>query len=328
LEFQINRYLKLKLEGSETVVYIADKKFRQCKFVIFTTPLIDLSLVSSIDSIDELLDLKIGNQNFHIDGLQVSPEEQFWVHCSSFQVWAENNYDTALLDSYLAFPILKRLSEVGDVNAKEMFKEEIVKKLRIRVPQVLRFLIREDYPSFLDQEELFYGILNDKEAMAIEGISRNAKKEYNLVFDFDELRKIFFNTFRDKDEVKDHKYYFTAFNGNIYEFELLINDNNPSLPKLLENFKYLNRLYLYINNLSLELPRFGVCIESLRHLKIFCFGKVKLPNLFYIFPNLRSLEIYGDISGLTHLEVDDKAIKKLDQIKHKLKNVILKKEIS
>ena len=301
--------------------------FRQCKFVIFNIPRFELSLLDSVESIDELLSLEIKNQDFHIGNLKISPEEKFWVHCSSFQVWAENNYDTTLLDSYLAFPILKKLNEAGDINAKKVFKKEIAKKLKTKVPQVLRFMLRENYTSFLEQEELLFNVLEDTEATAITEISRNTKKSYNLIFDFDDLREIFFNIYRNQDEIKNSKYYFSAFNGNVYEFELLIDKNNSYIPKSLENFKFLKRLYLYINNLGLAMPRFDVCIESVRHLKVFCFGQVRLPNIFFSFPNLRSLEIYGDISGLTHLEIDNSAMESLNQIKHKLKNVIIKKEI-
>lgn len=148
-----------------------------------------------------------------------------------------------------------------------------------------------------------------------------------MIFDFDDLREIFFNTFRNQGEINNSKYYFSAFNGNTYELELLIDENYSSFPKLLENLKYLNRLYLYINDLGLEMPEFDIFIESLKHLKIFCFGQVRLPNIFINFPNLKSLEIYGDISGLTHLEIDDKAMENLNQIKHNLRNVIIKMEL-
>ena len=43
----------------------------------------------------------------------------------NLQTWAENGYDTRILHSTLAFPLLKRLTEVGDLIAKNKLKEEI-----------------------------------------------------------------------------------------------------------------------------------------------------------------------------------------------------------
>ena len=44
------------------------------------------------------------------------------------QVWYENNYDTRLLHSNFSFPLLKKLSEVGDLLAKKVFKYEIAQR--------------------------------------------------------------------------------------------------------------------------------------------------------------------------------------------------------
>ena len=147
LEFQINEYITLKLEGKKTVIYIANKKFIQCKFIVFNA---SPKHLRDYDSIDELLNYKAPNLDYHGDTIKISPKERFWVHCSSFQAWCDNNYNTVFLDSYLGFPILKKLAEVGDVIAMNVFKEEIAKKLRSKVPKVLRFLLREGYGTYLD----------------------------------------------------------------------------------------------------------------------------------------------------------------------------------
>lgn len=326
MKFKINNYITLRLEGSETVIYIADERFRQCKFVIFEVPYKDLSSLDNVNSIDDLLSIKIKNQDSsHLDILNTSPEEKFWVHCSSFQTWAENNYNTSLLDSYLAFPILKKLAEVGDMNAKRVFKEEIGKKLRSGVPQVLRFMIRENYTSYLNQEELLYSALIHEEAAAIEEISKRTHKYYGIVFDFDDLREIFFHIHRNQDDLYNKKYYFSAFKGNVQELELLIDKKSPSIPQALEKLSYLRRMYIYANDLGLECPKFNLYMESLVHLKVFCFGRVILPNIFHNFPKLQSLDIYGDITGLTQLEIDDDVLENLDGLRHNFKNVILKK---
>ncbi len=323
MEFQVNEYITLKLEEEKTIIYMVDEKFIQCKFVIFN---IDSVSLENTEAIDELLNLGVSDLNDDVDNIKVSPKERFWVHCSSLQAWSEHKYNTALLDSYLAFPILKKLTEVGDVNAQRVFKEEIAKKLRSKVPQVLRFLLREGYATYLDQEELLFSTLNDKEAEAVLEISRSTNYRYYLIFDFDDLREFFVDIYRGYDDLHDSKYYYSAFNGNANEIEILLDKKHPFIPESLGDLNHLRRFYLYIDNVG-EVPEFSIYLESLTHLKIFCFGKVILPNIINYFPNLKSLDIYGDISGLTHLEIDDAGIEFINKITHSLKNVIFKMRI-
>ena len=79
--------------------------------------------IESIDEAVEKLDRSLEGAS---ENLKVPPETEFWGHCSNMQVWAEYNYDTRLLHSNLAFPLLKRLYEAGDTIAQRVFQEEIV----------------------------------------------------------------------------------------------------------------------------------------------------------------------------------------------------------
>lgn len=273
-------------------------------------------------SIDEIIDDE-DKRSF----VSLTPEEEFWVHCSSLQAWADSNYDTALLDSYLAFPLLKRLAEVGDLKANQVFKEEIGKKLKSSVPNVKRFMIRENYPSYLSQEELFYSALVPEDAAVLEEIVRRTKNHYCLVFDFDELRENFFHINRGRYELDTGEYYFSAYKGHINELELLLDMHCSSIPHTLGNLTHLKRIYLYVNDLGLNVPEFELYVESVVHLKIFCFGIVILPNIFKAFPNLRKIEMYGDSTGLTQLIVDDNALEKAYNIDHRFKNVVFKQRI-
>ncbi|KKM80242.1 hypothetical protein LCGC14_1341810 [marine sediment metagenome] len=323
LEFKISNYLKLKLEKGETVIYIRNERFIQCKFVVLKRVSAPLE---NINSIDELLSLESSYPEDLAISSKISPEEKFWVHCSSFQVWSSYNYDTSLFDSSLAFPILKKLTEVGDLKAKSVFKEEIAKKLQTKVPHVLRFLLKEGYATYLNQEELLFSTLNNNEAETILKISKYTKKDYHIVFDFDELREYFVEIYRGYNELHNTEYFYSAFKGKAYELEILIDKRHPFIPKHLGDLCNLRTLYLYINNVG-KMHEFNKIMNSLRHLKIFCFGKVILPPILNYFPDLKSLDIYGDISGLTHLEIDDVGIKSINKIEHNLRNVIFKVEI-
>lgn len=265
LEFKVNDYLKLKLEGLKTFIYVDGKKFRSCQIVILNIPTTGLYPLKEFESMDEILNFYEKNVIFqHEKEVKIiSPIEEFWVHCSSIHVWAENNYNTAFLDSYLAFPLLKRLVKAGDFNAEIVFREEIAKRLSSKVPQVIRYLLLENYDDFLNQEDLIYAVLNIEEAIALEAVSKRINKRYNLVFNFDDLREKFFNIHRGMNELQDNQYYFSAYYGNLDELELILDKNCTCVPREISNFTKLRRLYLYINDLSDIIPEFDIQLESL-----------------------------------------------------------------
>ncbi|GAH27524.1 unnamed protein product, partial [marine sediment metagenome] len=63
----------------------------------------------------------------------ITPEQEFWAHCSNLQTWAEHHYDTRLLHSNISFPLLRRLTEAGDPVAKQFFKDEIAERIKLGV---------------------------------------------------------------------------------------------------------------------------------------------------------------------------------------------------
>ena len=153
-EFRINKYLKLRLEGDNTVIYVNDKKFQQCKFLLLNIPIDEITSFDEIESVDEAaekLDKSLGR--IEQEDINIPPEVEFWGHCSNLQMWVENDYDTRLLHSNLAFPLLKKLTEAGDLVAKRVFKEEIVKRLESGHVNVMTYLTAEKYLDFLNENE-------------------------------------------------------------------------------------------------------------------------------------------------------------------------------
>lgn len=151
-EFKINQFITLKLENGKTFIYVKGKRFSQCKFLLLHTPLEeihDLEL-NSIDQMEEILDNSLEEGNNEI---KISPESEFWGHCSNMQVWFENDYDTRLLHRNLAFPLLRKLTEMGDMLAKKVFKEEIIKRLSSGYPNTVYFLSTEGYLNDFEEEE-------------------------------------------------------------------------------------------------------------------------------------------------------------------------------
>ncbi|GAG56050.1 unnamed protein product, partial [marine sediment metagenome] len=73
-----------------------------------------------INSIDEAVDIMEQSNRTPFTGTHylITPEQEFWAHCSNLQTWAEHHYDTRLLHSNISFPLLRRLTEAGDPVAK------------------------------------------------------------------------------------------------------------------------------------------------------------------------------------------------------------------
>lgn len=164
-EFKINEYLSLELVGSKTFIYVNGKKFRQCKYVLLNIPVDEIDKFSSINSIDEVinnLDSSL-EQNPEI----ISSETEFWAHCSNLQAWAENSYNTDLLDSVLSFPLLKELALEGEVHASRIFREEVAKRLTRGNIYIIEYLIYNKYLDFLSKEELT-SILSKENCMLFE----------------------------------------------------------------------------------------------------------------------------------------------------------------
>ena len=53
-EFKINEYLTLKLKNGKTIIYINDKEFLHCKYLLIEIPTKNVSEFKDIISIDEI----------------------------------------------------------------------------------------------------------------------------------------------------------------------------------------------------------------------------------------------------------------------------------
>ncbi|MHA2009678.1 MAG: hypothetical protein ACXABO_14445 [Promethearchaeota archaeon] len=160
-EFKVNDYLSLKLKGEETFIYVKGEKFLQCKYLLLNIPVSEISTFDEIKSIDEAAELLDNSLEPDFDEQQrlrrvnkIPPDVEFWGHCSNLQVWAEANYNSRLLHRNLAFPLLKKLSDVGDPIAKKIFKEEIAKRIIEGEISTVLFLVKLDFLTYLTSEEI------------------------------------------------------------------------------------------------------------------------------------------------------------------------------
>jgi len=137
---------------------VRGRLFNQCKYLLLDIPTSRVREYDNIGSIDEAadqLDRSLeGNHNSYSYFRRITPETEFWGHCSNMQAWAENGYDTRLLHRNLAFPLLKTLVDAGDPQAKRVFKEQIALRIVSGYPSVVEFLSQQGYLKYLTKNEL------------------------------------------------------------------------------------------------------------------------------------------------------------------------------
>ena len=184
IEEEINQYITLKLVGGRTYIYVNSRRFIQCIRLILNIPKNDVHLYDEVDSIDEAAKLysKHVFQNRIVRGPMavpvpnqrhnITPEQEFWGHCSNIQAWVEHDYDTRILMSNISFPLLRELAKAGDPVASKVFKEEIALRLESGYPSVVQYLLNQGYIRYFTPSE-FKTIIESTEL--IKGLSSDPK---------------------------------------------------------------------------------------------------------------------------------------------------------
>lgn len=289
-EYVINEYIKLRLEKGKTQIYVGGKKFIHCKELMLNIPKSDIEDFSEINSIDEAEELYqefFRDNQIYIKGnphpkdhsfiCKITPEQEFQGHCSNLQVWAENNYDTRLLHSNIAFPLLRKLSDLGDTIAKKCFKKEIVHRFIIGNSSIRKFLVTEGYMSYLERNE-FFSIFEKDQAQALIEFENRINKRFEIILE--------------ADDIGSPAFWIDLKNLNILGLSVC-NCNLKSIPNKIQNLTHLISLYLSKNNLK-ELPEVILNLKKLRNLDI-SYNKIKIPLSELKIPkSIKSLEYSGN----------------------------------
>ena len=299
MEFVINEFLSLKLESDFTTIYVAEEPFQQCMFLLLEIPVKDITSLDNIKSIDEAArelsrSLEPSDEFSRVD--QIPPETEFWGHCSNLQVWYENDYNTRLLHSNLAFPLLKKLTEAGDLLAQKVFKDEIAKRYNSGIENVRKSLENGNYLRFLTREE-FYSLIDT-----------------NIEY---ETLKVLEGTL----DVK--RYQVDIRNGHV--IKLSIGGRKlKELPESIKQFRHLERLNIAGNSLD----AFPDWIGRFKDLKLLRFNSIKSDKLVTLpdtFGNLSSLEeLVGFNNELRRLPDSFgslRSLKRVDLHKNKLEEL-------
>jgi hypothetical protein len=273
-KFKVNDLITLKLEGKDTIIYVAGERFRQCKHLFIDIPVDEIEKSSEIGSIDEAA------ENFKVSpetSLTIPSESRFWAHCSNLQTWAENSYDTRLLHSNLAFPLLKRLSDVGDGIALSIFKEEIAKRIESGYLPTIRYLWNEGYVKYLNQEE-FSSIINP-----------NSLKLKHLLDIEDIVNKRLYWA-KDLSDLESEQTWFLMKGEKVSALEISYTPDLNKIPSPVLELKNLTFLRMIENSLS-SVPKSIGTLKLLIHLDLRANKIGKIPSTLSECAKLKKLEL-------------------------------------
>ncbi|MFX0043964.1 MAG: DNRLRE domain-containing protein [Candidatus Hodarchaeota archaeon] len=189
MEKKVNEYITLRLEFGKTFIYVNNRRFIQCIRLILNIPMDNVPLYDEIESIDEAAKIYGRHiwQNMIVRGPgaipetdqhhKITPEQEFWGHCSNIQAWVEHDYDTRILMANISFPLLRELTKAGDPKAKIIYKEEIALRLESGYPSVVQYLLAQRYLEIFNPEEL-------QTILETTDIIKNLSSEPNLLSEF------------------------------------------------------------------------------------------------------------------------------------------------
>ena len=300
-EFKINDLITLKLEDGKTNIYVLGEEFIQCKYLLMNIPVQDVELYDGIDSIDEAAEkldksLDLGNPEGYNLRKEIPPEVEFWGHCSNLQVWSEQDYDTRFIHHNLAFPLLKKLTEVGDPKAEKMFKDEIGKRFEKGPDSVRQYLAMEGFMDFLTREEMWSVMPSQSEVRILRAIERETGAEFKLCSDgMDEF------VWGDKPK----QLAFSIKDGYVKKidflnFNFLLDLKWEKIFVILGKLAALKELYLSYNNLK-------IIQDGIRRVKNLIVLKLDHNELEEL------PEAIGDLEKLRWLILNDNEIKKLPE---------------
>ncbi len=154
-EYRINDHLTLKLIRGKTVIFVDNKPFHQCKYLLLNLSEKDFRKFDHIDSIDEAFEVYSNLEKSHEKKKDlIDPETEFIGHCSNLQAWYEYDYDLRILHSSLSIPLLKKMAFLGDKKAIIKLKESIATRIASGNYNTIIFYLNEKYLELFTNEEL------------------------------------------------------------------------------------------------------------------------------------------------------------------------------
>ncbi len=288
-QYQINKHISLKLVKDKTIIYVGDEKFMICKSLILSILREQISDYSGFNSVDDLILGQESTEGMESEEFEISPKDKFWGHCSNLEAWIESDYDTSLLDSSLAFPLLKRLTELGVYDAIRVFKEEIARRLSTGSYKTQTYLIIEGYAEHLNQDELINGILKPAEANIMSSLRFKTNLNYKLIGDFDD------DDARERNlmgKIYDDSLLFSVTDSSVSELEVELTKKNPYLISTINDLQKLKNLVIFVHRINSGHPIINFDLKALEELTIITEAPVKALRLKKVnFSRVKKIQI-------------------------------------
>ena len=286
-DYKVNDYITLKFEDGNTIIYVNGERFRQCKYLLLNIPVEHESLTDDIQSIDEAAEYLDESLKYRADleedvyPIDISPEVGFWAHCSNLQAWSENDYNTKILHSNLAFPLLKQLIKAGDKKASKAFKEEIAFRLESGYLPTIKYLWNEGFIKYLLREEP--SIIPDLKY-----------KELEHILAIEDFVNVKFSWADKQTNLNQMRVGFLVSEVHITEIHINYVSDLDVFPEPITNLKYLTNLMMYGNSIKSIHDNIGN-LASLKFLDLSNNQLTKIPETIGKCKNLEILKLHGNL---------------------------------
>jgi len=140
-KIKINDFITISSERNKVIIYIQGERFQEFDYFVINKILkTNKNHIKKIKTKKEYIKYKYEKD---------SENAYFNNFVNILKLWIQNNYDTDILLYNVSFPLLKKLVEVGDSQAKKVFISEILKNLWSGDPLVVKYLFNEKYDDYV-----------------------------------------------------------------------------------------------------------------------------------------------------------------------------------
>jgi len=252
------------------LIYICGDLFLTCQKVALNIRPSETIKYENFDNIDDIINFYKFNAPYK-GRISISPEEEFWAHCSNIQAWVESDYNTSILAKDLSFPILMKLCKRGVQRFKTILKEEIIYRIKSGGVKMLHYFMTDEdkYLDYLTEDDFFNGFLLFSEAEVMRNISKFIPVRYTITSSLRDAKDPHFHGVRDKS-----KLYFCFLNDHITELEIFI-----------DNYLILSEQY---KNALLDIAH----LKSLKLIDVYTSDNIITSNMIYYktFDSLKEIQ--------------------------------------
>ena len=328
LDFYVNEYITLQLEEvieedeyyrktgkfrRYTIIYVGGEPFFHCNEVLINASSIPSKQYNF--SLDTGYELGVAGGFFWEDEdyfvYDIPEVTAFQVHCSNIQAWEENNYDSRILTSNLAFPLLRRLVKLGDPKAERVYKKEIACRFESGVMSVMMFLAIDGYLNSLNEEELSVCLRNviknkiiKEDLNSVEEILEQFDKKSSL-FTREEYLSLFLNQ-NDVTIIRELEYVLGEYfwieeliskgkkidmERDYYNFKNWSDYGDPEGSSRYISIKDKSVVKILLYNYKLKIPKSILNLKELTNLTLYFCEIQEIPEWFEKFTYLKYLDL-------------------------------------